>query len=247
MGLIWLKRDDLYHIGVVNGGKARACWALSQGAQGLTTACSRTSPQAPIVAEVARHRGVPARIHCATGEYTPEMLQAKSLGATLVRHFPGYRTVIEARARADAATLGYTYVPFGMEAEAMVELTARQCMNLPLSDLAPELVIRRIVVPVGSGQTLRGIVEGLRRTPFSFRPLVVGVVVGKPFREQLPGVDLYQSMLPYHKPAPSNIVRSGMAEVTLDPYYEAKCLAVMKPGDLLWVVGKRTCGSEQWT
>ena len=47
----------------------------------------------------------------------------------------------------------------------------------------------------------------------------------------------YRSPLPYHKPAP----RTNLAGLELDPYYEAKCLDFLEPGDLLWVVGRRTC------
>jgi len=49
---VWVKRDDLYHVAGVNGGKAHACWALSQGAPGLVSGGSRVSPQIVIVASV---------------------------------------------------------------------------------------------------------------------------------------------------------------------------------------------------
>ena len=53
---VWVKRDDLYHVAGVNGGKARACWVLSQGAPGLVSGGSRVSPQIVIVASVAKAR-----------------------------------------------------------------------------------------------------------------------------------------------------------------------------------------------
>ena len=45
VGQLWLKRDDLYSVAGVAGGKVRSCWALAQGARGLVTAGSRASPQ----------------------------------------------------------------------------------------------------------------------------------------------------------------------------------------------------------
>ena len=53
VGNFLVKRDDLFEIAGVCGGKARTCWAMSQGAPGLVTAGSRSSPQANIVAHVA--------------------------------------------------------------------------------------------------------------------------------------------------------------------------------------------------
>lgn len=41
IGGIWLKRDDLFEIAGVRGGKVRTCWRLSQGSVGLVTAGSR--------------------------------------------------------------------------------------------------------------------------------------------------------------------------------------------------------------
>jgi len=54
VGNFLVKRDDLFEIAGVCGGKARTCWAMSQGAPGLVTASTRTSPQANIVAHVAK-------------------------------------------------------------------------------------------------------------------------------------------------------------------------------------------------
>ena len=61
-----VKRDDLFKIAGVCGGKARTCWAMGQGASGLVTASSRSSPQANIAAHVAKALGVPCRVHVRT-------------------------------------------------------------------------------------------------------------------------------------------------------------------------------------
>ena len=62
-GGYYFKRDDLYRVAGVSGGKARTCWGLAQGAPGLVTAGSRHSPQVNIVAHIAQELGVPCRVH----------------------------------------------------------------------------------------------------------------------------------------------------------------------------------------
>ena len=43
VGEYWLKRDDQFCVGGVQGGKVRTCWKLAQGAKGLVTAGSISS------------------------------------------------------------------------------------------------------------------------------------------------------------------------------------------------------------
>jgi len=38
----------------------------------------------------------------------------------------------------------------------------------------------------------------------------------------------------YHHP-----VEASLGGLALDPYYEAKCVPYLRPGDLFWVVGRR--------
>ena len=67
-----VKRDDLFSIGGVNGGKVRTCWHLAQGAKGLVTAGSRQSPQVNIVAHIAKKLNIPSRVHMPRGKLSPE-------------------------------------------------------------------------------------------------------------------------------------------------------------------------------
>lgn len=232
-----MKRDDLFAVAGSCGGKVRTCLALARGASGLVTAGSRQSPQVNIVATIARHLGIPARVHVpeATGPYTPELAAAVEHGATIVGHRPGYNTVIVARARDDATATGYTEIPFGMEHPVAVELTAAQVANIP-----PDT--RRIVVPVGSGMSLAGILAGLVAHELDIP--VVGVVVGADPTRRLDtyapaGWDLMANLIPagmdYHASAPSTTLEG----VPLDPIYEAKCIPHLTHGDLLWIVGRR--------
>ena len=234
-GSLWFKRDDLFSIAGVAGGKVRTCWALAKGSVGLVTAGSRSSPQVNIVAHIAKRLGVPCRVHVPAGELSPELLSAQAAGAEIVQHRPGYNTVIVARAREDAAARGWTEIPFGMECEEAVRQTSSQVGVLPKRT-------RRIVIPVGSGMSLAGVLHGLQAARSSLP--VVGVVVGadpterldryapKDWRER---VTLVRSEVDYHQDAPETEVEG----VRLDPIYEAKCIPFLAPGDLLWVVGIR--------
>jgi len=55
VGDFLIKREDLFEVVGVHGGKARTCWDMAQGAPGLVTAVSRRfSAQGAIVAHVAK-------------------------------------------------------------------------------------------------------------------------------------------------------------------------------------------------
>lgn len=233
-GDLWLKRDDLFTVAGVPGGKVRTCWRLAQGAPGLVTAGSRSSPQINIVAHIGRSLGVPVRAHAPSGELSPELIDAQAQGAEIVQHSPGYNSVIVARARADAKEHGWREIPFGMECQEAVEETAAQIADIPAG-------VQRIVVPVGSGMSLAGILTGLARAGLDIP--VIGVVVGADPEKRL---DRYApddwrqraQLIPAGVPYES-AVDAVVGGVRLDPHYEAKCARFLEPGDLLWIVGIR--------
>jgi ParB/RepB/Spo0J family partition protein len=235
-GNIWFKRDDLFSIAGVAGGKVRTCWGLAQGAKGLVTAGSRASPQVNIVAHIAERLGIPCRVHTPTGEASPEVQAAIDVGAERVTHNPGYNTVIVARAHADAQARGWKEIPFGMECEEAITATRAQVANIPKT-------VSRIVIPVGSGMSLAGVLWGLldakRSTP------VLGVIVGADPTARLDKwappnwremVTLVSSGVDYH--AETHATISG-SSIVLDPVYEAKCVSFLKDSDCLWCVGVR--------
>ena len=237
-GPYWSKRDDTYEVAGAFGGKARTCFALAQGARGLATAGSRSSPQVNIVAHIARHLGVPCRVHVPSGQLMAELIQAKELGAELVQHYPGRNSVIIKRARDDAKARGWVYVPFGMECQEAVEQTRKQVENIPKDT-------SRIVVSVGSGMSLAGILCGCLDYGLE-HVKVVGVVVGADPSQRLTRyapfgwrqmVRLVASKLDYGTP-----YDPGMAWpwFKLDPFYESKIVPFLKPGDLAWIVGIRS-------
>lgn len=234
-GDFWIKRDDLFNIAGVCGGKARTCWHLAQGAPGLVTAGSRMSPQVNIVAQIANHLGIPARAHTPNGELSPELLDAQAAGCEIVRVKPGHNSVIIARARADSAARGWREIPFGMECEAAIKLTRAQVANVPRD-------IKRLVIPVGSGMSLAGVLWGLKDCGLNVP--VLGIRVGadpcKKLAKYAPPdwasmAKLIESGSDYHKPADT----SRWCDIALDPIYEGKCVPSLKPGDLLWIVGIR--------
>lgn len=234
-----VKRDDLFTVAGVSGGKARTCWALAQGAPGLVTAGSRFSPQVNIVAHIARHLGIPCAVVTPTGKPGPEVEGAIAAGAEHVAVTPGYNGVICKRAKDLAKERRWTYIPFGMECSEAVKQTAGQVGNV--LDAQP----KRIVIPVGSGMSFAGVLEGVALAEsYGFGSVpVLGVQVGADPSKRL------NAYAPFFWPQMGRLVPSELpydtrceervGDLRLDPIYEAKCVRFLQPGDLLWVVGIR--------
>jgi DNA modification methylase len=232
-----IKRDDLFEINGVRGGKVRTCWALANKAtpQGLVTAGSRQSPQVNIVAHIAQHLGIHSAAFIPEGEFSTEIGNAAHAGAAIHQVKAGYNNVIIARARQHAKDTGWTEIPFGMECVEAVTQTRKQAANIPKDT-------KRIVMACGSGMSLAGVLWGLKDQ--GIKAHVQAVVVGadptdrlerfapKDWRET---TEIIQPEEDYHRPA----ARTNLEGLELDPIYEAKCLPYLRPGDLLWVVGIR--------
>lgn len=239
-GDVFAARGDKWRIGKAIGGKARTCWHLAQGARGLITAGSRSSPQANIVAQVAKELGIPCRVHTPQGELSAELIMAQEAGAEIVQHKAGYNSVIVARARDDAEKTGWTEIPFGMECEEAINQTAPQVACIPES-------AKRIVVPVGSGMSLAGILQGVLAAGVNIP--ILGVSVGADPSKRLDKyaplgwqqmVQLVQAGSDYGKPAAPE-----WRGILLDPFYEAKAAQFLQSGDLLWIVGIRASMEKQ--
>lgn len=239
-GNYWIKRDDLYHFAGCYGGKVRTCRVIAEkakakGIEGLTTAASRESPQAKITAAVAHALGMKARCHIPTAKtgLDQKMIDAQNLGAELVYQRPGYNSVLKARARLDAEERGWAEIPFGMECREAIEQNALQTENIPED-------IERIVIPVGSGATVSGVLTGLKRRKRQTK--ILGVSVGAdPYRMLNAYVPFWSAHLrivrssyDYH-----DKVTASIEGIELDEIYEAKCVEYLKPGDLMWIVGRR--------
>jgi 1-aminocyclopropane-1-carboxylate deaminase/D-cysteine desulfhydrase-like pyridoxal-dependent ACC family enzyme len=236
---VWFKRDDLFEVVGVSGGKARTCWHLitsQDNPKGVVTAGSRMSPQVVIVGRMAHELGLPCRVHTPTGRLSKAIEGLKELGVEVIQHEHGYNNVIIARARDDAKELGWYNVPFGMECEEAVIQTSTQTINIPEE-------AKRLVVPVGSGMSLAGILTGLQNEDRFHLP-VIGIVVGADPTDRLNrfgpdfwtdmSITLLRSEHDYHTP-----VNCTFKGVKLDPIYEAKCVPYLEEGDCFWIVGIR--------
>jgi len=233
----FFKRDDFFEFGGANGGKVRIMLALTQNAKGIVTCGDRTSTQISRAALVAKALGIKARIHTASGDFTPGMIEARAAGAEIIQHMPGYLSVLKARALKDAEQTGFAHIPWALEHPDTVFVTQDQVQNLPPG-------LERIVVPCGSGMTLAGVLRGLNQFHKPLRP-VLGVLLGGAIEKRLDQyapknwrkmVKLVRSKLPFHQEAETR----ALAGVDLDPIYEAKCIPFLKPGDGLWIVGRRS-------
>lgn len=244
-GAYWVARDDTYAgAGGVYGAKARvmevlACRARVAGYPGVVAAVARNSSIPNVVARVARAYGLACHLHTAdaAGDWRGEgeWALAAQAGAMVSCHRPGYMNVIAARAREDTERHGYLLVPFGLADEGGVEATTGAVGTFPYG-------VRRLVVPCGSGAMLSGILHGLGRTGQAGLPVLAVCVGGEPgaldrfappfWRGQ---VTLVHARTPFYTAAHAEI--DGLV---LDPYYEAKCLPFLEPGDCLWVVARRS-------
>ncbi len=243
---MWVKRDDTYRLDAVCGGKVRACLHLAAhaqkaGARGLVTACNLYSTQAGIVACVARHLNMWIKVY--VNKYThptPELLFALDHGATIIKSNSTYDNGAERDASRFAQGFhggsDWALIPFGMKCRVAVGLASEQVGDIPAG-------VKRIVVPVGSGTTLSGVLRGLR---IQARDIpVLGVVVGRDPDDTL---DLYAprnwrdmcTLVRSDHPYSYRCTEVMLGDIELDELYEAKALSYLKPGDMLWVVGKRS-------
>lgn len=239
-GSLLIKRDDLFQIGPVNGGKTRtvyrAALRFGDGLRGIVTGGGKGSRRVNVVAQVARYLGVPAHIHTPTGSPTAEMLLAVEAGALRITHRPGYLTVLQKRAEEDAREQGegWCYAAFGGQSEEAVEESDRQTDNLPFGEF------ERMVVTAGSGTVLAGILRGLRR--HGWEGPVIGVMVGHDAADVLgkyapPGWEEQCTLIKPETDFMTPLPDTRIEGILLDAYYEAKAAAYAEPGDLFWIVG----------
>lgn len=237
---IWLKRDDMFSVYGVHGGKARSAYQVilglvESGYDTIVTAGSRQSPQCEIVSYICESMGIDCKVFMPFGGNTSVIGHIEKNSRTeVIRVRPGYNNVIIARAREYAENRNYGYVPFGMECAENVTITSEQVQNIPSE-------VERIVITVGSGMSFSSLITGM--TKYGICKPVLGVRVGKDpskiIAEYAEGLDLVdyeivEAGVDYH-----DALEEYVGGYQLDPIYEAKCRRFLRPGDLLWVVGKR--------
>lgn len=236
LGAYWAKRDDLFLCDGARGGKCRAAFKIATKAElGVVTYGSRTSPQGSYTSRAARAAGRPCVYVTPHGAETAEIAYVAATGAEVVRCRPGYLSQCASRARVLAKEWGYEFVQLSMESPLAVASTRAQVPAvLPRG-------VRRIVIVVGGGVSAAAVLHGLRdhghTTP------VLGVQIGRDplkiinrwapmgWQDQMTIVKAEQD---YNTPSPNE-----WEGLVVDPYYEAKCLPFLEPGDLFWIVGIR--------
>ena len=239
LGPIKVKREDLFDFAGVRGSKARAGRAIALQAKGLTAGASRHSTMLGRVARLAEAVEIPARIHVANSKsLTPDQQEAIAHGAEMVPGKANYLKTLVASSRLDAEARGWTHLELGLESDTYTEVNRGQAANIPADT-------QRVVVCVGSGTGLSTVLHGLDDAGLGSVP-VLGVRIGMEGAEKLldrrgpanwrDRVTFVESSLDYASQAP---VRH-LGQIELDWYYEAKCLPFLQPGDLFYILAKRT-------
>lgn len=241
---VFIKRDDLFSVCGVHGGKARSAhylvqYAISMGYTHIVTAGSRFSPQVEIVGSICREYGLDFTAFVPAGVLSPDIESLKDFAD--IRQIPfGRNNVIKSHAQAFTYRNNAFLVPFGMECYEAVTQTSSQVVDIPSE-------VERVVIPVGSAMSLCGLLHGLNHA--NLRIPVLGVSVGaNPDRVMKlyapPGWECFctivKSQADYHKE-----ITAYVGSILLDPVYEAKCVPFLKQNDLLWVVGARKSITNQ--
>ncbi len=249
VGAIWLKRNDLYTFAGCNGGKTASALKIIQDAKdkgytGVVTSGSRISPQCEIVSSICEELGMDCIVVLNVGKDTKTTEKLKAHKHTTIYHPYNkgiYQNVLNAVARRLAAEKNYCLVPYGMQCVKNVKLIAEQVQNIP-----PE--VKRIVIPVGSGMSFCGVLQGLVDYNRYDIELIGVQTGGNPFKI----IDTFKPKfvaLPKHsvvtympdaKPAArydTHLKDVYVGGVKLDEVYEAKCKDFIQDGDLMWIVG----------
>jgi len=130
-------------------------------------------PQCEIVSNLAEYYGVKCYVVMPLGEDTKITSVIKNnLNTMLLQPYSrgGYQNVLSSYCKKFAQKTNSYLIPFGMQTIKNVKLIAKECENIPKE-------VKRIIVPVGSGMTYCGILQGL--VDFNrYDVELVGVITG---------------------------------------------------------------------
>ena len=164
------KRDDLFNINNIYGGKVRQCAKLvydnldyikTNCNSTLVTAAGLPSPQSAIVSVVANYFDLKCVV--CTPKYKDNIIDYNRISVSIAQKFGALiygvantnTTGPEADARLLAKDNNYFQVKFGMNATNVMNTVSNQCENLP--DL------KNLVVVAGSGLSALGILLGIKK------------------------------------------------------------------------------------
>ena len=260
-GGILYKRDDFYAPygpDFISGGKIRQCRDLvktnleyirEECNSTIATAASISSPQSPIVSRVAQEFGLKSIIGFAKttieqAKKQKAMLWCEEMGSELVilSKAPGFHTVLYSNLnKLSEERGGFFPILFGYAAQAhrssIIGRIAEQVENIECDTL---------YVPLGSGVTFTGILEGVRMFDKKFRVIALqpfGYDRREDIHKNLEGMqweyeyEYHMGKYSYHKLLKKNV------GFELDMIYESKSWEMMK--DLInesekscfWVIG----------
>lgn len=237
---VYVKRDDLFTVFGMHGGKSRAAYQIinqlkNKGYNDIVTAGSRHSPQCEIVSYICENLNLNCHVFMPFGEETSVIKNiSKNSRTKIIRVKPAYNNVLSSKSLKYANENNFGYVPFGMECKENIDITCNQVLNIPNE-------VQRIVVPIGSGMTFCSIINGLLK--HNINKPILGVQVGKDpklvIKKYAPlskfvDYTIIKSSVDY-----SISVNHSVGTISLDPIYEAKCFDYLKANDLLWIVGRR--------
>ena len=254
-----VKRDDMFQIGGILGGKLRQCMRVvyenlddikENYNGGLISGSGLPSPQSVIVSSVANYFGLKCMISSPMYDNSKidfnriNVSLAQKLGATIYGcknpNPSGYKKDIKELNK----VYGYYEIKFGMESSSVIDTTSYQVENIPNE-------LENIIVICGSGLNLLGILKGIVRYKKEIRN-VYGITLSNFFQENKKLY--YDRLLDKQKyKGKLHIIRSPYPYQRLldvgvdycDKTYESKSYKWMtdniKPSmeTMLWIVGVR--------
>ena len=253
------KRDDLFTLSGISGGKVRQGLRLvhdhleeikSDYNSGIISGCGLPSPQGVIVSVVAKYFGLKSII--TSPRYTDDKHDFNRINVSLSQKFGsdiyGVKNPNPSGYQKDLKVLkeeyGYFEIKFGMNGNEVIDTNSYQVQNIPDN-------LENLVCISGSGLNLLSILKGLVRYKKDVKN-VYGVVLSKFFNENkkkfydiLPEDQKYKGNLKVVKSEYSYQRLLNVDIDWLDKTYEAKGYSFMKenlePSEktLFWVIGTR--------
>lgn len=243
----WAKREDaagFTTLAAPSGAKVRQYLKMIADAPKeavLVVGCAADSAMQIYVAHAAKVTGRQGYVVIPSRKDVSAATQyALDNGVIVVEVTPGYPSVYRARARELGKRLGVPVVRWDMEVAAWD--TAREVWNIPAE-------ARTVVVPTGSGLTAAAVLGGLALDGREDVKVLAVAVSDLATREKILAtcnkhlaVEANPDRL-FLVRAPGKYasrVKATLPDSTvLDPYYAAKALGYVLPGDVLWVSGRR--------
>ena len=228
---IYVLRLDKRQTHHLYGDKARIAYSMSKGQNGIVTCGSRESIQTVAFAQACELLNIPCYVHIPQGKDTNSIMLLQETNCHVIREKVGYNNVINAHARDNAKAMGYKFIQLGMLCEEAFQLIGGNAeIILPyIQD------IKRIVIPVGSGTTLIGISNALKK--HNIHIPIIGIMCGMDATKNIKkyckydNVHLIKSKDSYHTKSDVNF-----HNIKLNSTYESKCVPYLQDGDLFYIV-----------